>query len=1717
MTRLTPPYFFDEFLQPVRRKYPSERERALGLSLRDLDWLHTLYYATDEARQNPTLREAPMAVEKLMIPVTGKTPIPLAGAFMMSPGPEDGKAVLYTPYAGLEVFDSRKHLLEELTNSLNNKEQAVELTRFVSIRQRIFLADASNLTLVPEIIKGAVLQDQETTLAECQQHNVREMLEQLRKTPTLPWMLDTLLGIMGRSYFPGLDHQDTRVNSFVPAAHGREPQWINSLSLSEALLQFYLTQAWPAGQIRRFVNPRHVTQGFTDAQRAEDLDRWQSLVEQCAAILSKLLGSLLQTYWHEDFADGQSRIGFFAQVLSDKFRTDLLLKRQNGIVSAQESQALQGVFLPDETTRKTDFPSLRVQTVRLQAPYQHYVELAGTLLISETHAYLYTQTRGLQVLKDLDDLHDTLLQMLKTAGHEDELLNVLSLDERSAYVGMNDIQIIGLDIKGDVFSSMIDGVCSKQQSNMAYALGLFRRSDGKVNLTALLDCALDVRQMMDQRLLALDAGGRWSLHPVTSGNGRPSTVQAERAKVQRRPLLAAEAALRALHANHPTLRKLVAHALNAELEKHQRALEASEVFINTYASQAQQVEERTPEHSLNMVEHFIERLAGTAGPLDDSPRRGFYSPRRAGSALRLNNLDSQTFNTLVEAAMGPFVNHDIRTLPRQFLQQYQQQLGDTLLLGLRSEAELRLLHKTLARRGHDILDTVLRPDSLTRLTRHGLDGFLPDAFGLTVLIGEDEQPYALANCFVLTERGGTDPVHSGQAVLWTPRRGHEAFASIQVARQVLEQRLAQSDERFALLENLPVTRRAPHQRYRLGPLQRIDGHLLNNRQASWRDVALDGIDYLLSVPLSARRLQDCVDNLMQRPPPNNLNNALAVANAMIHQQALPVWLGMAAPQEQILHAELLEQYRVNTRDERDYLHGLDGLREHVAQALAALLGKRFAAPLIDPNDVLIPGRASLNGHSQSLIDFALGHLPDLQGDAIRPYSRNATPLPAALDGAAVVQLVRQLDLATHFTALFTTHLSGQSDDTRQRRALFCRQLPWQLLRHAHEEKLEERLSATAWSFVQQVFDMPDALAREAVSGTTAMIRPLELIATPGAVVVNPLGLYLIGPRAGATGPLVLYAPYSPLPVLKEYACEQDLLDELERPGPLQDWVIRRLDVTHQDTYRNLLQPRLPTGGADLQLGSTPIAGNHLALLFDDNTRLLIKMLACQFDPDGKAEWDGVTRLLRKGIPTALQFIAGKLNYPLVVWRSFKLFMASAEDLQQHRWNSALKYFIRGMATLASLRKALDTLLPADTAPAPPASWPHDRPPTATTLATLDMTEPLRTRMQCFEQYDVALADLTQSRLSHVYRQPGTSRYFVPVAGKVYPVRNTGEGWCVSLGEAIGPFVQRDTEGRWVLDLRRHDPRFGKTLSRYVGRAHTRTAERESINIEAVGMEQITALSSWKAQCINEALNVATYYAVNCKRNVVHFARALDPHSRLGRFFTELFGMLSLTAAQLGRVEQRVDEVLHELVNPSLCKPDSQRFVSGTSRWSPIDTFAFTLPDDIEQKIYLLDRFFDPQMDMYQNRLTTPFSITAHARASILIHELTHLMSHTEDVAYLDSMRPFHDLIDVSTPAGRDMHTDLSNLRATALSVQTPASLLFLTFDVFSRRWEEVGQHRSTASIRDRILKMTGARTLDDARQIFMSNVDKRIDTILANADSVTYLITQLGRELDQGA
>ena len=1714
MTGVTPAYFFDEFLLPIKRNSPSTRERALGLSVKDLEWLHTVYQATDAARKDPERQTHPMSVERLLINVSGQPPITLAGAFLMSPTPDDGKALFYTPYGGIQVFDDHASLLVEVGKQLADTVQRVQLMSFVSIAQRNALPASTPITLTTTTVEGAVMQDQEQALEACQQDNVRVVLKQLQKTPTLYSMLDTLLSIMARSYFPNLDQRDTRVDFFIQSPAGGQRRWGSSLPLNEALLQFYVKHAWPKDQTREYYNPKHITSTFTPAEREQDQQYWETLIKETSGSLSKLLDSLLKTYWNEDIGNETSRLELFTQVMADKFRLDVLLKRQEQILSTDESHTLQALFLPDQRARNAHAKKLSVEKVRLHAPYQHYVELGSTLLISDSHAYLYTQSRGVQVLKDMQALKDTLQSMLKAAGHEDELLNFLSLDERDTFIGMDRIDIAAQPVPGNAFSGMLEDIAAKQTSNMNHALDLFRRSDGQINLDALLDCALDIRTMLDSRLAALETAGRWTTHPVTSGNDRPSTVQAERAKLHLQRLRAAEEALATERKQQPTLRSMVALALNAELQAQRLAFKAEEVYINTYPTHAQEREERPSLTSVSMVEHFIERLSGETSNAPNVTTTGFYQQLEPHLALKLPSMTLSTFNMINDQVLKLFANHEMRELPLLFLSNMREKHAHLMLLGLRSEAELRLLGKTLAPNSQAVVDTLLRTDSLVRLTRHALNGFLPDAYALTLNLGTSDTAQTLANLFVLTERGGIDPQRSGQAVLWTPRRGYEVFASVQALREEITQRLEHPIKCLPLLENLALSFRTPHQGYQLGQLQRIDDNVLDNRLKTYGDHVMHSIDQLISMKLPARALQDCIDAALEQSAPTNLTRALAVASAMAHQQALPVWLGMAPARDQIHQAELLEQYHNSAPDAEDYLHGITSMRTHTHTALVALLKARFPGQPLDPDNVLIPVHQALDVHVDSLTDFALRHWPDLDAENILPRSRTATALPASLDASAVVQMVRQLDLKSVYQKLLQSRLDPNTDEGRKRRRLFCQQLPWQTLQYAHEQRLQERLTAQALSSVQQVFDMPDALARAALDSAAATLRPLELIATEGATPAKVLGMYLVGPAAGVAGPVVIFAPYSDNHVLKEYENEQALLDEVGRPGELQDSIIQHLEAPHQATYRNLLQNtrHLPL---DIRLAFTVVTGNALHLVFNDNTLILLKMLASQFEEGAKSLWDRITLALGEGIPKAVQFMAGKLAYPLMVWRSYALFKCSADELQLHQWKAALKDFIKGVAQMAALRGELEgtEAPPPNETEVSEADLADETLPTATGLSSLRVTAASRTRLQPFEDHDVALTDLELKASSHVYTDKTTKKNYVPLAGKVYAVKKTAKHWRLEKDQLKGPYVGQNPQGKWVLDLNRHTPRFGKTLSRL----RTRSGELDAINIEATGIMEIATLSNWQAQVINEALNVATYYANNCHRNLVLFSAQRDPNSRIGRFLGEMFGVVSMTADQVDGLKSIVHKMLEALCDPSLTRRDSTRFVSGTSRNDVDNQYAFTIDTDRERKVYLLERFFYPHMNVYRGRLNSPFDISAHARASVLIHELTHLQLNTEDLAYLDSMRPFPDLIDTTKRGSLVLKTELDDLRKYALSTLTPADMLFKAWDDYTAKWEDYGPDTSTQDLLQKALKTTGAKTLAAAREVFMTNADKRIDTILANADSLTYLITELGRMLDAGA
>ncbi|WP_347900465.1 DUF6543 domain-containing protein [Pseudomonas purpurea] len=1609
MTTALLPYFFDEADRASYTREPGEREKQLGFTTADLKWLKRVYLPTHSTR----IEDAdPMQVSQVLLTPPGKSPMPLAGAFVMSRG-DSGEVVLYTPSRGLMKFASQGDVNSKLLEWLSQPAIKDELLRFLSIEQRHSLQAVSAPAISTMKIEGAVFQDQENTLTLNQSQNVKTMLAELIQTPTLQSMLDDTLNVALRKRFTALDQRHTRMGSFASPAARADQRPLSSMTLSEAVLHVYLTNHWPEGELRYFSNPRQAT------PREDDNQAWEATLKEVAQSLTPRLLSLLETFWNSPMSTGVARSDFFASSMSDAFCLELLLKRQQGVLSAEEHQRLMGACHPTRNLSATGH-GVHVEKVRVRAPFKHHVELATTLMLStpedsSANAFMYNHARGIEGATPLSEIRATVLAMLGAVGHEDNALDYLALDERDTLLTLAQAEreVIGEPIAGSVFEHLMAQVLAKQTQNLRYALGRYRESEGAMDPGALMDNALDVRSLIDKRLLDFDAAGRWSTRVDQRWSGQPATVRAESAR-----------------------------QLSAQLSSIGASLD------------------------LEFEKHLV---------LPD--------PLKSVDDLKL--------------ATAPF----LELLPAK--------LAHTLAVSLRSELKLRTLSHTLSAKDQALINTVL--DSPARDQRAALNGFLPDAFSLAVTAGTSPTVLNLANCFVLTERGGLDPDHSGRAILWTPALGFEAFASAAPLKAQLQRRLLDEDTRMSVLENLERRTLVAQQTYTLAPLQVVRENLFNYLQKPYAQLDSVPIERAFASALPEPLLKKLLALMVSRTPATGLTRGLSIAQSLITQQKLPAWLAQAPVADQVLHAELLEQYLNHAPGDKDYLTGLSSLASTAREALKKQLKAVFPRDDIDPDNVELQfnPRLTTTGQTQTLTQFALTHFDDLDAVPIKQLNAlDTSTLPSGMDVAYVKKLVRNLKLGQLQQTVLDTAFASGSADAQSRKTRFIHQFPWQMLHYAHSEKLQQRLSATGLSFIAQIMNLPDAIARASVDGVDALIKPLELVATPGAQAARALGLYLIGPREGKSGPHILWAPYSRTHGLKEYESESSLLDELNVKGALQDWVLKCLPMAVRATYKNLWalggsQPR------EIKLASNPVTGNLLTLLFDDNAQLLKQLLGSQSDPDTKSDWETVTHVFVDTLEQAFTFMSGKLAYPLTVWHSYREIKASAEALQEHKWGRALKAFINGIAQLAMLRQSMED------SPAAPEAEPDPslEPPTARRQwQDIDITAPDRTRLHRHESTDVALSALTPDTARGLYTHPTTQKHYAAVDGKVYRVEKRGTPWCITSDKGDGPLLRQLNSRQWTLATAPPPPRYS-----LVKRLRTRFIRQGAMNVEATGMHSIRQLYPVRARLIDEGLDLATTYAWNSFQNLRLVKTHAQQTTRVHVLLKDFLGVPAVLPDHVTMLEKAIGDVFGALLDAELRAVNSKRFVVGTSREDTDSVFAFTIPDDAGRKLHLLDKFFLPRLDHYRNYMTdVAFPISAHARAVTLIHELSHIASNTHDISYMDSHKPYVDLLETTSTRALALKDRLAEVQREALSSRTPINRLFRVFNPHSGAWEDLGSttYENSNDALNHVLTLTGQPNLAAARITFMTDPLVRLKVQLGNADSVSWLISHLGRQLD---
>lgn len=1594
------PLLFPEVLAAAT---PDELIATHGLTQEDLDWLQHVSLPSHTLR---TAQTPPMAAETILLAAEGKSPIPLAGCFILrvstTADAEDTEAAyLYTPQGGITKFANRQAVEKKIDEMLRNPTARDDLFRFLSLSQRRELNSTPTLRQDRGTISGDVFKAQIESIEHAQDLNARSMVNELIQLPSLASMLDQVLS----EILPDLDHGQARV-ALRKRGHLSDPTAIpvtESVSLSDAVLIYFHNQGWPPGYEADLSHP-------DTSASSHNAQQWENIVKTTAAKLIPAFTECLNAYWQARSAFYIPRRQLLSLFIEEALRATILIQREKKQLTERQSRELLRLFRPS----RRDEALLFIETIRFWEYEPNDVELAGSLMISGEGHYLYTPGYPLQKVENHLGFKQALLGMPATVERKETLYSLLSLEDRNRFQSFDDPQVSGKPVAFPIAESLASAIIDKQVGNLHYALEMSRQA--AVDIHSLIDKALDIRAFINKSLLSQPTAGHWGTHPAFHGDLRPSNFLAD------------------------------------QMERK----------IKSYTD----------------VEDAFDGL----------------------------------FSQLPTSADVSLLNP---------LRPLQAELTNVYSLGIRAEAELRALDSSLPPIANDLIKTVFAydPDYPDRSQRTTVRGFRPDVYSLKLACSEEGRTVQLplASCFLLTERGGLDTPHSGMAILWTPAEGLQAFSSVDSATQRLNQRLLDSQRRFGLLENLTAPQRLPHRRYQLLAYELIEDNVLVNRMRSFIKYfeaeygylsTLRAGDWRLTGPALIKSLQA----LLHKGAPTNLKRATSLAQAIKRQQKLPAWLGTAPLEERRVHVEVIEQYKNSVSDGKDYLDGIEPLGTYVRKKLQALLDARFPGKNLDPDTVRITPNLAIVGPASSLTNFALNHI-DVTEKGFKVSSTSTQPLPDGFNEMAVRQILLSLEIPTTYKHYVTEALSGPTAAVKSRKRRFHQQLPWQLLQYAHARYLQQHLSPTAFDLFRQVMDMPDAIARQAVEGFSACFRPVELIKTEGAAAIKALGLYLFSSVNDATSPHVLYSPYHDGDLLQEFENEERIVAAFNTPGALQDLLIRRLPKAQQATFKNLFASTRGRS-SEVTLGFSPINTNVLHTLYDDNVALLADMLTAQTQNHRQSDWATALHLFSTGVRMLGKQLPAKLSFLDTLWESYQDFKDSAEDLQQHDWKSGLHNFIAGAAEMVSLgflNRAdtfglLDPIEPVSASAPSPLNW-----------KDIACTASARTDLQVFEALDVSLSDLQLNVMDGTYRAVETGKRYIPLAGKVYQVAKAGLAWRIIHDDGEGPLVKYSPDDwTWAIDPQRQTIRFGKAGSK-MAVTYSDFKAKGTLNIEARGMAEIRRKYPYRANTIVQALATARLYCSNALQNLEQLKRQVLSGSRLDTYLKSFFNVNVVDPRLVGKIDTAISPICQALADPTWELQHADQIVVGSLKHLADRATAFVLEPEARGRIYITQFFFDLGLDWYKSIVPDSFDVDAHAQGATFIHEISHQLFNTLDIIYLDAPMPFLDLISTATHLGKVKYELQKELQQDGLSLSTPKSKLFTQWDENDNTYKGLEFFPREKETVKEILKITGTRNMNEARDAFLDPLlpDKRIDVILRNADSITLLICELGRQLDQ--
>lgn len=854
---------------------------------------------------------------------------------------------------------------------------------------------------------------------------------------------------------------------------------------------------------------------------------------------------------------------------------------------------------------------------------------------------------------------------------------------------------------------------------------------------------------------------------------------------------------------------------------------------------------------------------------------------------------------------------------------------------------------------------------------------------------------------------------------------------------------------------------------------------------------------------------------------------------------MPSWLDNASVEDLNRYSDVIDRYSQLSKSEHDFLFDIPKLSVFAREKVVDQLSVDFPDHLFDPDTVIVTLKryvgeptgtgqtpsshaAATEVFTESLTQFALYHFSTVQGAALSVSSAVGDSLVSAqLTPDYLRALIRKLDVGLGFQELLRKKLDDKGPDYTTRKSLFCKQWPAFMIELALQKKLEGRLSTEAFEYIHGLMDMPDSTARQPVHGQDIVLRPIRLIAQPGAQVDKVPGYYVIGPKDLSKGPVVLYSIFNKNFCFKEYINQESLLRDIQSLSSLQEQFMQRVSPEVQTRYGHhsfhipplwstefyVKFPMFALGPASLD--HEPLKGNALEYLFEDVVGIFLDIAKRQTVTTAQADWESFTYLMTLGVEQSLVFLPGEFSLLITAWQGVSLLESSATSVANRDWGRALAEFTVALSVFASTKQAAAEELKSEYEHLPAVrklnvalefSWLNSKLPVEVKL-----------RLQAFEAPTISLNDLLRDDLYNLYKAALSEKKYAAVAGKVYEVREILDQWYIVSDDNVGPSVRLNSQQQWELNIQWGLKGGGGLLTRNKA-TKDQTILKVDVEVEreftvvATGIPAIRRLYAPRAREIGEAQLQAKSYLETCLDNLSIESPNPPLSPQATKIIGEFFGVPKPGLKLLLEIRQAVTGVFNAIMDASLSTRSSARYVIGLNKPGNEDTIAFTVKSDPLLRIFLTERFFKtPHYQLKAPVSGSSFKLETHYRAGTVVHENTHLSNDTFDIAYLESTAPFPDLLAEDTPELVRVKNDLEEIQQRFLSHETPIQHLFKRFQ--HGRWKDIDVDEG----KDFVLSATGTSNLENARVEFLANPEKRAKILLRNADSLTLLILQLGR------